>query len=70
MVNISKTIREARLRWLSKVRARAGVVNIRETIREARLRWLGQSKGRCGKHKGDNKRSETEMVRSEQGQVW
>ena len=56
------------------------MVNIRETIREARLRWLGQSKGRCGKHKGDNKRSETEMVRSireatemvrsEQGQVW
>ena len=46
------------------------MVNISETIREARLRWLGQSKGRCGKHKGDNKRSETEMVRSEQGQVW
>ena len=44
MVNISKTIREARD---GKVRARAGVVN-----------------------KGDNRRSETEMVRSEQGQVW
>ena len=52
------------------VRARAGVANISKTIREARLRWLGQSKGRCGKHKGGNKRSDTEMVRSEQGQVW
>ena len=53
MVNISKTIREARLRWLGQskgrcgkhkgdngwVRARAGVVNISKTIREARLRW-------------------------------
>ena len=49
------------------VRARAGVVNIRETIREARLRWLGQSKGRCGKHKGDNKRSELRWLGQSKG---